>query len=121
MLSNLPTKILWLKSPMPLRFDGDIGLIASYDHELSKGLKGGLSNYVIVYYINIFFVHHLLKFELDEDHPSNEMATNEHFNVEEGTKGNGPFKALIEMGLMKTTTNNVKVCGALKDTLDAQV
>jgi len=29
---------------MPLRFDGDIGLTTSYDHELSKGLKGGLSN-----------------------------------------------------------------------------
>jgi hypothetical protein len=49
------------------------------------------------------------------------MATNEHFNVEEGTKGNGPFMALIEMGLMKTTTSNVKVCGALKYILDVQV
>ncbi len=53
---------------MPLKIDGDIGLIASYDHELSKGLKGGLSNYVIVNYNNILFVHHLLKkFKLDED------------------------------------------------------
>ncbi len=98
MLSNLPTKILWLKSPMPLRFDGDIGLTTSYDIELSKGLKVGLNNYVIMYYINILFVRHLLKkFELDEDYPSNEMVTNGHFNVEEGTKGNGPFRALIEV------------------------
>jgi len=51
-----------------------------------------------MYYINILFVRHLLKkFELDEDYPSNEMVTNEHFNVEEGTKGNGPFRALIEV------------------------
>ncbi len=83
---------------MPLRFDGDIGLTTSYDIELSKGLKVGLNNYVIMYYINILFVRHLLKkFELDEDYPSNEMVTNEHFNVEEGTKGNGPFRALIEV------------------------
>ncbi len=43
----------------------------------------------------------------------NEMIISEHFNVEEGIEGNGLFKALIEMGLMKITIGNVKVCGAI--------
>jgi len=43
----------------------------------------------------------------------NEMAIGEHFNVKEGTKGNGPFRGPIGVGLMKTTIGNVKVCGAL--------
>jgi hypothetical protein len=41
------------------------------------------------------------------------MTTCEHFNVEEGIECNGPFRALIDMGLMKIKTCNVKVCGAL--------
>jgi len=55
----------------------------------------------------------LKKFELDEDYLGNETTTGEHLNVEEGTEGNGSFRALIKVGLMKITTNNVKVCGAL--------
>jgi hypothetical protein len=54
----------------------------------------------------------LKKFEFNEDYPSNETNTCEHFNVEEGIEGNGPFRAFIEVGLMKTTTGNVIVCGA---------
>jgi hypothetical protein len=58
--------------------------------------------------------HHLLKkFEFNEDYPSNETTTTKHFNVEENTKGNGPFEALVEVGLMKIITSNVRVCGAL--------
>jgi large subunit ribosomal protein L5e len=65
----------------------------------------------MTYYTSILLAHHSLKkFELDEDYLGNETATGEHFNVEEG---NGPFRAFIEVGLMKITTSNVKVCGAL--------
>jgi hypothetical protein len=44
MLLDLPIKILWLKSPMPLRLVGDInGLTIGYYHELLEGLKGAMS------------------------------------------------------------------------------
>jgi len=37
---DLPTKILWLKSPMPLKLVGDMnGPTIGNDHELLKGLK----------------------------------------------------------------------------------
>ena len=50
------------------------------------------------------------------------MTTCEHFNVEEGSKGNGLFRVLIVVGLMKTTTNNVIVSGvSFNGVLDAQV
>jgi hypothetical protein len=91
-----------------------------YDHELLEGFKGAsrvpclTNNYATIYCTSIMLAHHLLKkFELDEDYFSNETTICEHFNVEEGTKGNGPFTAFIDVGLMKLTTNNVKVCGAL--------
>jgi len=55
----------------------------------------------------------LKKIELDENYLGNEMIINEHFNVEEGTQGNGPFRAFIKVGLMKITTSNAKICGVL--------
>ncbi len=72
------------------------------------------NNYATTYYISILLAHCLLKkFELDEDYLGNETTTSEHFNVEEGIEENRSFRALIKVGLMKITTNNVKVYGAL--------
>jgi large subunit ribosomal protein L5e len=93
---------------------GDIVLTAAYAHELPRyGLKGGLTNYAAAYCTGLLLARrHLKKFELDEDYPGNETATGEDFNVEEG-EGKRPFRALLDVGLIRTTTGN-RVFGALK-------
>ncbi|KAH8967594.1 hypothetical protein BDL97_03G084600 [Sphagnum fallax] len=99
---------------------GDIVLTAAYAHELPHyGLKGGLTNYAAAYCTGLLLAqHHLKKFELDEDSTQamKRFATGEDFNVEEG-EGKRPFRALLDVGLVRTTTGN-RVFGPLKGSLD---
>ncbi|CAK9221682.1 unnamed protein product [Sphagnum troendelagicum] len=95
---------------------GDIVLTAAYAHELPHyGLKGGLTNYAAAYGTGLLLAQcHLKKFELDEDSTQamKWFATGEDFNVEEG-EGKRPFRALLDVGLVRTTTGN-RVFGPLK-------
>jgi len=97
---------------------GDIVLTSAYAHELPRyGLKGGLTNYAAAYCTGLLLARrHLKNFELDEDYVGNETATGEDYNVEEG-EGKRPFRALLDVGLVRTTTGN-RVFGALKGALD---
>jgi large subunit ribosomal protein L5e len=97
---------------------GDIVQIAAYAHELPcYGLKGCFTNYATAYCTGLLLARcHLKKFGLDEDYPGNETATGEDFNVEEG-EGERPFRALLDVGLVRTTTGN-RVFGSLKGALD---
>jgi large subunit ribosomal protein L5e len=80
-------------------------------------MKGGFTNYAAAYCTGLLLARdHLKKFELDEDYPGNETATGEDFNVEEG-EGKWPFRALLDVGLVRTTTGN-RVFGALKGAFD---
>lgn len=56
------------------------------------------------------------KFELDEEYVGNTEATGEDFNIEAGD-AKKPFRALLDVGLVRTTTGN-RVFGALKGALD---
>lgn len=47
------------------------------------------------------------------------QATGEDYNVEEG-EGKRPFRALLDVGLVRTTTGN-RVFGALKVSLSSQL
>ncbi|CAM6018882.1 unnamed protein product [Sphagnum balticum] len=99
---------------------GDIVLTAAYAYELPHyGLKGGLTNYAAAYCTGLLLAQcHLKKFELDEDSTQamKQFATGEDFNVEEG-EGKWPFRPLLDVGLVRTTTGN-RVFSTLKGALD---
>eukprot|EP00245_Coleochaete_scutata_P000474 TRINITY_DN10590_c0_g1_i1.p1 TRINITY_DN10590_c0_g1~~TRINITY_DN10590_c0_g1_i1.p1 ORF type:complete len:294 (+),score=88.66 TRINITY_DN10590_c0_g1_i1:57-938(+) len=97
---------------------GDIVLCAAYAHELPRyGLKVGLTNYAAAYCTGLLLARRILKkYDLDGEYEGNTEATGEDYNVEEG-EGRRPFRALLDVGLVRTTTGN-RVFGALKGALD---
>ncbi|XP_027335512.1 60S ribosomal protein L5 isoform X2 [Abrus precatorius] len=97
---------------------GDIVLAAAYSHELPRyGLKVGLTNYAAAYCTGLLLARRVLKMlEMDEEYEGNVEATGEDFSVEPA-ETRRPFRALLDVGLIKTTTGN-RVFGALKGALD---
>ncbi|KAK7314635.1 hypothetical protein VNO77_33162 [Canavalia gladiata] len=97
---------------------GDIVLAAAYSHELPRyGLEVGLTNYAAAYSTGLLLARRVLKIlELDEEYEGNVEATGEDFSVEPADTRR-PFRALLDVGLIKTTTGN-RIFGALKGALD---
>ncbi|KAG5560998.1 hypothetical protein RHGRI_004128 [Rhododendron griersonianum] len=97
---------------------GDIVLAAAYAHELPRyGLEVGLTNYAAAYCTGLLLARRILKMlEMDADYEGNVEATGEDFSVEPA-ESRRPFRALLDVGLVKTTTGN-RVFGALKGALD---
>ncbi|MCH80395.1 60S ribosomal protein L5-like, partial [Trifolium medium] len=97
---------------------GDIVLAAAYAHELPQfGLEVGLTNYAAAYCTGLLLARRVLKtLEMDEEYEGNVEATEEDYSVEPG-ESRRPFRALLDVGLVKTTTGN-RVFGALKGALD---
>ncbi|KAL2630675.1 hypothetical protein R1flu_015361 [Riccia fluitans] len=97
---------------------GDIVLSSAYSHELPRyGIKAGFTNYAAAYCTGLLLARRILKnFELDEEYVGNTEATGEDYNVEAG-EAKRPFRALLDVGLVRTTTGN-RVFGALKGALD---
>jgi len=97
---------------------GDIVLAAAYAHELPHfGLQVGLTNYAAAYCTGLLLARRVLqKLELDDEYQGNLEATGEDYSVEPG-ESKRPFRALLDVGLIKTTTGN-RVFGALKGALD---
>ncbi|MCL7033075.1 hypothetical protein MKW94_020561, partial [Papaver nudicaule] len=58
----------------------------------------------------------LKKLEMDAEYEGNVEATGEDYSVEPG-ESRRPFRALLDVGLLRTTTGN-RVFGALKGALD---
>ncbi|URD77527.1 Chromatin assembly factor 1 subunit A, partial [Musa troglodytarum] len=82
---------------------GDLVLASAYSHELPRyGLEVGLTNYAAV----------LKMLEMDDEYQGNVEATGEDFSVEPA-ESRRPFHALLDVGLVRTTTGN-RVFGALK-------
>ncbi|KAK1277851.1 60S ribosomal protein L5-1 [Acorus gramineus] len=97
---------------------GDSVLAAAYAHELPRyGLEVGLTNYAAAYCTGLLLARRLLKqLEMDEEYQGNLEATGEDFSVEVA-ETRRPFRALLDVGLVRTTTGN-RVFGALKGALD---
>ncbi|KAL0903665.1 hypothetical protein M5K25_028061 [Dendrobium thyrsiflorum] len=97
---------------------GDIVLAAAYAHELPHfGLEVGLTNYAAAYCTGLLLARRVLKLlEMDEEYQGNVEATGEDFSVEPA-ESRRPFRALLDVGLVRTTTGN-RVFGALKGALD---
>ncbi|KAL5794433.1 hypothetical protein ACOSP7_003027 [Xanthoceras sorbifolium] len=97
---------------------GDLVLASAYAHELPcYGLEVGLTNYAAAYCTGLLLARRVLKMlEMDDEYEGNVEATGEDFSVEPADTRR-PFRALLDVGLVKTTTGN-RVFGALKGALD---
>ncbi|KAK4426436.1 putative phosphoinositide phosphatase SAC9 [Sesamum alatum] len=93
---------------------GDMVLAAAYAHELPRyGLEVGLTNYAAAYCTGLLLARRVLKtLEMDDEYQGNLEATGEDYSVEPADSRR-PFRALLDVGLLKTTTGN-RVFGALK-------
>ncbi|KAL6221524.1 hypothetical protein ACLB2K_004920 [Fragaria x ananassa] len=97
---------------------GDLVLASAYAHELPHyGLHFGLTNYAAAYCTGLLLARRVLKtLEMDAEYEGNVEATGEDYSVEP-TESRRPFRALLDVGLIRTTTGN-RVFGALKGALD---
>ncbi|XP_047330852.1 60S ribosomal protein L5-like [Impatiens glandulifera] len=97
---------------------GDHVLAAAYSHELPRyGLEVGLTNYAAAYSTGLLLARRVLKkLEMDDEYQGNVEASGEDYSVEPA-ESRRPFRALLDVGLIRTTTGN-RVFGALKGALD---
>eukprot|EP01100_Stratorugosa_tubuloviscum_P005432 TRINITY_DN2421_c2_g1_i1.p1 TRINITY_DN2421_c2_g1~~TRINITY_DN2421_c2_g1_i1.p1 ORF type:complete len:294 (+),score=144.04 TRINITY_DN2421_c2_g1_i1:72-953(+) len=97
---------------------GDRVLTAAYSHELPRyGVPVGLTNYAAGYCTGLLVARrHLQKIGLDKKYIGKEQADGEDFTVEP-TTGPRPFKALLDIGLARTSTG-ARIFAAMKGALD---
>jgi large subunit ribosomal protein L5e len=100
---------------------GDNVLASAYAHELpGYGLEVGLTNYAAAYCTGLLLARRVLKMlEMDAEYEGNVEASGEDYSVEP-TDTRRPFRALLDVGLVMTTTGN-RVFGALKGALDGGI
>ncbi|KAH7547615.1 hypothetical protein FEM48_Zijuj01G0328700 [Ziziphus jujuba var. spinosa] len=103
---------------LSLDIAGDLVLAAAYAHELPHyGLEVGLTNYAAAYCTGLLLARRVLKrLEMDDEYEGNVEATGEDYSVEPADTRR-PFRALLDVGLIRTTTGN-RVFGTLKGALD---
>jgi len=100
----------------------DVVIAAAYSHELPRyGIKLGLTNYAACYATGLLLARRVnskfgLKFE------GQTKVDGEDFNVEpsEDEEAPKPFKALLDVGLARTTSG-ARVFGALKGATDGGI
>jgi large subunit ribosomal protein L5e len=95
----------------------DVVLAAAYAHELPRyGVKLGLTNFAAAYCTGLLLARRVNnKFKLNYEGTTD--VNGEEFHVEAAEEGAKPFKALLDVGLARTTTG-CKVFGALKGAAD---
>ena len=102
---------------------GDKVMTAAYAHELPRyGVKIGLTNYAAAYCVGLLLARrHLTKLGLADKYVGKEQANGEDFNVSTDTERDddapNPFKAILDVGLVRTTTG-ARVFSALKGATD---
>jgi len=95
-------------------------LASSYSHELPRyGIKLGLTNYAAAYATGLLLARRVnQKFKLKYE--GNKTINGEDYNVEAEEEGAAPFKALLDVGLARTTTG-ARIFGALKGATDGGI
>jgi len=101
------------------KITGDVVLTAAYSHELPRyGIKFGLTNYAAAYAVGLLLARrHLTNVGLAEKYVGLSEASGSDFNVADNKEGPRPFTALLDVGLVRTTTGH-RIFGALKGALD---
>jgi large subunit ribosomal protein L5e len=98
---------------------GDVVMCAAESTELKNyGLSAGLTNYSAAYCTGLLIARRLLKnVGLSGDYKPNTEITGEYFNVDDFPEEKRPFKALLDVGIHRTTTG-ARVFGCLKGAAD---
>jgi len=101
--------------------DGDRVVTAAYAHELPRyGIKLGLTNYAAAYATGLLLARrHLTRIGLATKYQGKVDADGNDYTVEP-VEGPRPFKALLDVGLARTTTG-ARVFGATKGALDGGI
>jgi len=95
----------------------DVCMLAAYAHELPRyGVKCGLTNYAAAYCTGLLLARRVNK-KLGLDYEGADEIDGEDYNVEADPEGKAPFKALLDVGLRRTTTG-ARIFGALKGACD---
>jgi large subunit ribosomal protein L5e len=95
----------------------DVCLLAAYSHELPRyGIKVGLTNYSAAYATGLLLARRVNS-KLGLDYEGTDEVTGELYNVEADPEGKAPFRALMDVGLRRTTTG-ARIFGALKGACD---
>jgi large subunit ribosomal protein L5e len=95
----------------------DVCMVAAYSHELKRyGLKTGLTNYAAAYCTGLLLARRV-NAKLGLDYEGTEEVDGEEFHVEADPEAKAPFRALLDVGLRRTTTG-ARVFGALKGACD---
>jgi len=95
----------------------DVCLLAAYAHELPRyGVKVGLTNYAAAYCTGLLLARRLNK-KLGLEYEGCSEVDGEDYNVEADPEMKAPFKALLDVGLRRTTTG-ARLFGALKGACD---
>jgi len=99
----------------------DVCLASAYAHELKRyGITLGLTNYAAAYATGLLLARRVnVKFGLDKEYEGNTEVDGTDYNVEAGPD-RAPFKALLDVGLTRTTTG-ARVFGALKGACDGGI
>jgi large subunit ribosomal protein L5e len=99
--------------------DHDVCLATAYSHELSRyGVKAGYTNFSAAYCTGLLLARRVnTKFGLDYAGLEDEEEIGADYSVEVNEEGAAPFKALLDVGLKRTTTGS-KIFGALKGACD---
>ncbi|KAK6031124.1 ribosomal L18p/L5e family protein, partial [Ostertagia ostertagi] len=103
------------------KIEGDVIVASAYSHELpSFGIKVGLTNYAAAYATGLLLARrHLKNLQLDQTFKGQEEVNGEFYTVEnEG--GRNPFKAVLDVGLARTTTG-CKVFAVMKGVADGGI
>jgi len=98
---------------------GDMTVAMADSKELTNhGIKCGLTNYAAAYATGLLLARRLLKDKkLDATHKGQETADGKYYNIEDEGCERNPFKAYLDVGLVRTTTGN-RVFGAMKGACD---
>jgi len=96
----------------------DVCFLAAYAHELPRyGVKVGLTNYAAAYCTGLLLARRVNKKLGLEQYNGPKQIDGALYEVEADPGGKAPFKALLDVGLRRTTTG-AKVFGALKGASD---
>lgn len=98
---------------------GDMTICAADSKELSNfGVSRGLTNYAAAYATGLLLARRLLKDKkIDAQFKGCEKADGKLYNIDNENNERRPFKAYLDVGLVRTTTGN-RVFGAMKGACD---
>ena len=100
--------------------DGDMTVVSADSKELTRyGVEAGLTNYAAAYATGLLCARRLLKLKgLDGEFKGNDKIDGSFYSIAEKHSGDKrPFKAYLDVGLVRTTTGN-RVFGAMKGACD---